>query len=88
MTTNDEPVIKVEVDLSLNLPNETIIVDDEDDDIDDGATISYLPNLFERMNVIEECGWRVAVLQHSQRLESAKGSTPVGDFFFSVLLPH
>ncbi|XP_037034862.1 uncharacterized protein LOC119073463 [Bradysia coprophila] len=65
LTTDDETAMKVEVDLTLNLTNETISVDDEGDN-DDSVTISYLPKLFERWDAIDECEWRVAVLQHTR----------------------
>ncbi|KAG4071775.1 hypothetical protein HA402_011929 [Bradysia odoriphaga] len=65
LTTDDDTAMKAEVDVTLNLPDETISVDDDDDDdYDDSPTISYLPKLFERWDAIDECEWRVAVLQH------------------------
>lgn len=57
---NDVPVIKVEADLSLNLPNEVISVDDDDYDI---MEISYLPKLFKRLDDINLGDRRFAVLQ-------------------------
>lgn len=59
MTINEEPVIKVEADRFLNLPNEIIIVDDDLDIME----VEYLPRLLERFDNISLCHQRLALLR-------------------------
>lgn len=59
-------MIKAEADLSLNLPNEVIRVDDDIDITE----ISYLSKLLERLDDINICERRLALLENIVPIET------------------
>lgn len=76
LTTDNDTAIKEEANRSLNLPDEIILVDDDDDIDEEMLTIGYLPYLLERMDALSEGEWRVAVLQHPSEIHDNDAELP------------